>query len=96
MEETKHEGWRASVLEGIAEAGLSILGLPELLHGLVKRIAHALDVDASCIFVLNEEAEEFEAYAAYNIHQLVGCRVKMNEGVIGKVAGSADLRSMSR
>lgn len=86
LEEARRESWRASALEGIAEAGLSILRLPELLHNLVEQVAHALSVDASCVFVLDEEAREFEAHAAFNVPGLVGCRIKMSEGLIGKVA----------
>ena len=77
---------RATALESIAEAGLSILRLPDLLNRLVELIAKALNVDASCLFVLDEKSEEFEAHAAYNVPGLVGCRVKANEGLIGKVA----------
>lgn len=86
LEETKRESWRARALESIAEAGLSTLRLPELLQTLVERIAKVLDVDACCVFVLDEDAGEFEAHAEYNVPGLIGCRIKMDEGLIGKVA----------
>lgn len=86
LEVSKRESWRATALESIAEAGLSTLRLPELLNTLVARIANVLNVDACCVFVLDEEAGEFVAHAEYNVPGLIGCRVKMNEGLIGKVA----------
>ena len=86
LEQTKRESLRASALESIAEAGLSILRLPELLDKLVELIAKALDVDACCVFVLDEESDEFEAHAAYNAPGVVGCRVKATEGLVGRVA----------
>ena len=86
LEETQRESRRASALESIAEAGLSIPRLPDLLNAIVERTAKALDVDASCMFVLNEQTHEFEAHAAYNVLGLVGCRVRANEGLVGRVA----------
>ena len=86
LEEARREGQRAAALESIAEADLSILRPPDLLDALVERIAGAFGVDSCCVFVLDEEAGEFEAHAAYNIPGLLGCRVRADEGLLGKVA----------
>lgn len=86
LEGTRRESRRASALEGIAVAGLAIPRLPDLLNVMVERIAKALEVDASCIFALDERTQEFEAHAAYNVPGLLGCRVRSDEGLIGKVA----------
>lgn len=86
LEKTQRESNRASALESIAEAGLSTLTLPDLLDTLVKMIADALETDAACVFVLDEDTGEFEAHAAYNLPGLVGCRVRADEGLLGRVA----------
>lgn len=86
LEEARREQRRSAALESIAEAGLSTPRLPELLEVVVERIADALKVDSTCVFVLDEDAQEFVAHAAYNVPGLLGCRVRVNEGLMGRVA----------
>jgi phosphoserine phosphatase RsbU/P len=80
------ERWRATTLESIAEAGLSSLSLSDFLNTMVGRIAKAMSVDSTCIFVLDEEGQMFEAQASYNVPDLLGYRLGFNEGLVGKVA----------
>lgn len=86
LQEARREQRRSAALESIAEASLTSPRLPELLNTVVERIADALNVDASCVFVLDEKAQEFVAHAAYNVPGLLGCRIRVNEGLMGKVA----------
>ncbi len=85
LDQAKQDGWRASVLEGIAEAGLSITELPELLETVAARTANALSADKCCVFVIDELSGDYEARAAYNEPQLLGCRVRPDEGFVGQV-----------
>jgi len=86
LREANRQGRRAAALQGIAEAALPLPKLPELLQAMAEKTANALDVDACCVFVLDERATVFEARAAYNVPGLVGCRVRADEGLIGRVA----------
>lgn len=86
MEEAlKDERRRLAALESISEAGLSTLELRDLLDRLVEQLASALNADASCLFVLDEEAKELVAYAAHNVPGLIGHRMQMTEGFIGEI-----------
>lgn len=78
---------RLTALESVSEAGLSTLELHELLDRLVGQIAIALDADSSCVFALDEEADELVAYAAHNDPGTIGQRVKMTEGFVGEIIG---------
>ncbi len=84
----ENERRRLAALESISEAGLSTLDLRRLLDALVEQIALALDAEASCLFVVDEQAKELVAYAAHNVPGLIGQRVKMTEGFIGEVLKS--------
>jgi PAS domain S-box-containing protein len=86
LQEAQKHSQRASALQSIAEAGLSLPRLPDLLEAMAETIAKALAVDACCVFVLDEQTAAFEAHAAYNVPGLLGCRVRANEGLIGRVA----------
>lgn len=85
LDQAKQDGWHASVLEGIAEAGLSITELPELLETVAARMANALAADKCCVFVIDDRTGDYEARAAYNEPRLLGCRIKPDEGFVGQV-----------
>ncbi|MCE5200642.1 MAG: PAS domain S-box protein [Armatimonadota bacterium] len=86
LEEVKRESQRAYALESVAEAGLSITNLQDLLNVLVERISRALNVDGAIVFVRNQETGEFEAQAAYNAPEMIGYRLGGDEGLVGQVA----------
>lgn len=86
LDEAERQRRRAEALQSIAEAGLSLPRLPDILDAMVETIAKALEADASCIFVLDETTHRFEAHAVYNVPGLLGCCVASDEGLIGRVA----------
>ncbi len=86
LEQAQVHSQHALALQSIAEAGLTMRRLPDLFQLVAETVAKALDVDACCVFVLDEAAEVFEVHAAYNLPGLRGCRVRATEGLIGRVA----------
>ena len=86
LEETKRQSRRAEALERISETGLELPRLPDLLDAMAERIAKALDVDASCIFALDDKTQDFVVNASYNVPGVLGHRVHRGDGLIGKVA----------
>lgn len=76
---------RAEVLQSIAEAGLTTLDLQELLDTLVVRVREVLKSNSCSIWILDENAEEFEAKAACDAPELIGSKLSVNAGIAGDI-----------
>lgn len=84
-EALEDERRRLAALESVSEAGLSNLGIAQLLDRLAEQVSVAFNADSACIFTLDEEAGELVASAVYGIPGLVGRRTKMTERFAGEI-----------
>ncbi len=67
------------------------LDLPQLLRSIVERAAALLGVKGGGIYVYHPEVEELELAVSYNLgRDLTGTRLKLGEGLSGKVAQTGE------
>lgn len=86
LDESRRDRERLEAMASISEAGISTMGLNEVLEAIADRVSQALGAH-SCTILLLEDGE-LVARAAHGIPEALGFRLSATECLAGKILSS--------
>jgi len=88
-ERALHESQKAmrwiSAMEGVAEAGISPIGMDDLLRIIAERVTEVLDADSCHILMLDEDTGEFVSRVSRNVPEPPNFRTDVRQGFEGRI-----------